>query len=791
MKINVVQCAAIAVAAAALAGCGGSTRLERGRTDIVVAPDAPKSTRFAADELKSFMEKAYACEVSVATNVREGVGHVFVGASEWASRAGVSTNGLERDAFVMLADGRDVYIVGCDDAVVDTRRSIYSPHTGAWDQLHEHATLFGVYEFLERYAGVRMYFPGELGTVVPVTGAIRVPNGRVKVVPDCLERNYSWSNDGMYFEGENRDKHLLPERKLQYQRNRMQTVYIPSCHGENGFNMIKRFAGTHPEYFVLKADGKRRTEADIPFAGHFCHSSAVWDEMYKDILSYERGESPKKRGVSDGDKWSIMTFRRPWVDVMPQDGFVPCQCEKCKAAYRTNEVHYATELIWGRTVELANRLKKAGSGIRVTQMAYTPYRRIPGIDIPDNVDVMVAESGPWTINREQDVARQLDEIRGWSDKLGRPVWIWTYPNKYGKMKIDSVPNPTPRSYVKFYQKAAPWIFGVFAENENDRWFYNYLSNYVLGKFCWNKNVDVEAILDEHFRLMFGPAAKPMSDFVREMEDKWVGSVAGRVVEGALGPTIQAPSDYDLFTSIYSQETLAHWRGDFMAKARSLVPQGSLESRRIDLYEREFVEPLAARAKAYLDSISVEGELARRAGRPLENYLVNGYMDLKPQGSSKRHFGRFEKGKWLGGWIGDDKTAANISFVKDAPRGLPASMKMTSKEKPLTVCVSEYFQYGRGQLKPSTKYRFSVFIKLDDVRPGGGQFGGGVTFRIWDGRNTFYPKNKLTGTTDWFHFSVEFTTPADVGKHPHTLSMYLWNATGSVYFSGALFEEEAK
>ena len=32
---------------------------------------------------------------------------------------------------------------------------------------HEHATLFGVYEFLERFADCRFYFPGELGPSGP------------------------------------------------------------------------------------------------------------------------------------------------------------------------------------------------------------------------------------------------------------------------------------------------------------------------------------------------------------------------------------------------------------------------------------------------------------------------------------------------------------------------------------------------------------------------------------------------------------------------------------------------
>lgn len=775
----------------AQSGCTGSTRLESGRTDIVIAPDASKSTRFAAEELRNFLTNSFCgAEVEITTNSREGVAHIFVGASEWAMRAGFVTNALARDAFMLGADGRNVYIVGRDDATVDTRHSIYSPNTGVWDQLHEHATLFGVYEFLESYVGVRMYFPGELGTIVPKVSAIDVPNGVRTVAPDCIARDYSWWSDGVYFEGEKPDSHLLPARKVQYQRNRMQTQYIPCCHGQNGFNLLKRFGKIHPEYFVLNPDGSRRTSQNISFAGHLCHSSKAWDEIYRDILSYARGESPDVRGAAVNGRWAIMAFRRPWVDVMPQDGFQPCQCAECRGSYKTNELHYATELIWGRTVELANKLKTAAPDIRITQMAYMPYRRIPDFDIPDNVDVMVAEGGPWTVDDAASLSNQTAEIRGWAEKLGHSVWIWTYPNKFGNMAKTAfaVPNPTPRSYVRYYSHVAPWIFGVYAENENDRWFYNYLSNYAFGKFCWNKRVDIEAVLDEHFRLMFGAAAQPMAEFVREMESIWVGKVAGRVVDGALGPVAQRPSEYDLFTSIYSPEVIAHWRRDFIGKARASVAEGSIEARRIDLYEREFIEPLASRAQAYLDSISVEKELAARANRTLNNMLRNGYMDLPPQGSSKRHYGQYENGAWKGGWIGDDKTVDNITFVKDAPHGLPASVKFTVSGTPQTVSLTDYIGYWKGPFKPNTKYRFSVFVKMENVRSGGGQYGGGVCFRIWDGRNTFYPDYRMTGTTGWFNYVVEFTTPQDIGKHPHTLTLYLSNAVGSVLFSGALLEE---
>jgi alpha-glucuronidase len=40
---------------------------------------------------------------------------------------------------------------------------------------------------------------------------------------------------------------------------------------------------------------------------------------------------------------------------------------------------------------------------------------------------------------------------------------------------------------------------------------------VFGKVCWNVKTDVDALLEEFHRLMFGAAAKPMSALFEEIE----------------------------------------------------------------------------------------------------------------------------------------------------------------------------------------------------------------------------------------------------------------------------------
>jgi len=778
-------------------------RLLPGATEVVVAADAPKTVRFAADEMTNLLSLAFGQSVPVVTNPTDGRAGVYLGSNVWTRAAGIDTAALKRDAFSIVVRDGNVYIAGRDSPQANIYNSVNANWAGTWDLLHERATVFGVYEFLERHAGVRLYFPGELGTIVSRASALTVPEGTLAVEPDFAARNYSWFDDGVYFAGDDRERKVSTPRKLQYVRNRMQTFLIPCCHGTGGFRIQHRFAKEHPEYMLLFSRDGKKLERDVDpketrhHPGQLCHSSAVYDELFEDICSYARGEDPSVRGMgswkNDGSKeqdWAITTFRRPYVDIMPQDGMQACKCANCQATYNTNECHYATELVWGRTVELANRLKKAGvNDIRLTQMAYTPYRRIPDFDIPDNVDVMVAEGGPWNLPQTNEIARQYGEIRGWAEKLGRPVWIWTYPCKSGRMCLPNIPSLTPRAWGLYYQRAAKWIFGAYANSDCDRAFYNYLSYYVFGKVCWNTKVDVDALLAEYYQLMFGPAAKDMAAFSDDVERIWLSEVSGKTIETPVGPQNVAPSPHDLYVRIYSEKTLARWDA-WLKEAEAKVDVGSLESRRIALYRQEIYEPLDKASRAYRAEISVESELARRAAHPeRRNLLVNADFTQTCPCASKRHFGIFQSGpgpSWRGGWIGGENGVTRVSFHDDAPKGVGGRVVRIVGDPAGVVVLNNYFAQINGRLKPGGKYRISFFVRLTDVVPVKRQSGAGV--RAWSDHNHFFPHNYLTGTTDWIAQSFEFTAGPKSAACESGLEIFLRFSTGRVEYAGLRLEE---
>ena len=594
------------ILASAMAGMFAveAVTLKPGGFDIVIPQKAPKVVAYAAKELQTFLGQSLGGDVKVTASPGEGLAHVFLGDSPAARAAGLDVASFRRDEFAIRTRGDSVFIAGRDDPRRDPAKEIEKGNS--MGQLYERATLFGVYEFLERFAGCRFYFPGEMGTVVPKRGEIDVGACDLKVAPAMsIRRPYS-AGGANYSDGAWFDDSMAPAsgKALNWLRLRLGTDHVPCCHGLNGFKYIKRFAKDHPEYFMLYTNGMRSTDPTLAHPGQLCLTSGIWEEIYRDVKSYLSGEAASVRGVPGWKEgvcgWGNNCIDRRYVDIMCQDGMMECHCPRCQAAYNRGpefKGNWATDLVWSNTVAIANRLTAEGVPGYITQMAYSPYKKVPAIDIPSNVLVMVAVSGPWTIRRPAPLKEGLNTIREWAEKLGRPVWIWTYPGKFGAQKFPGIPQMTPKAVGEFYKKAAPWIFGTFMESESDRFLYNYLNYYMLSRVCWNAATDVDATLAEHHRLMFGAAADEMAGLYARLEDIWLEKIMGNSVETVLGPQITPPTQTKLWGEIYSEKAIAEMDG-MIDRARTKVPPGSLEAKRIAFFRHALLDEMRAASERH-------------------------------------------------------------------------------------------------------------------------------------------------------------------------------------------------
>ena len=586
----------VLLSASALAGAprAAASRvvLRAGRTEVVLAPGAPGATAFAASEATNFLSRVFGRAVPLVARPTAGWASVVLGTNDWNAAVGEDA----RDAFTIRAANGRAFIAGHDDDV-DVAGKIARGEARA---NFRSGTLFGVYEFLERFAGVRFYFPGELGTVVPRRREIAVAGARTvkpafAVRTCCIASAGLWpGEDGAPGLGPVTKKEADGQRLLYRLRLRECAVRPRCCHGQNAFRIAERFSDSHPEYFRMRKDGTRVTGTEFAHAWEgrqLCHTSPVWDVFREETLARIRaGEAS--------------------VDLMPQDGMQPCWCATCQARYATTNFTlasgYATELIWSNTVAVARAITAAGLKGSVAQMAYGTYRDLPSMDIPANVHVILAAGGPWSESRPAIRDLQVAFVRGWARKLGRKVaWLWTYPMKnYGRLKAPDVPQHAPHAYLSFYRRVAPYIDGSYVETNGARGetlhvIHNYLNFYAFSKFAWDPAFDLDAALAEHHRLMFGAGAGEMAAFFDLLEKLWIGKVAipSVIGETEFGPErIAGPSPRELWTEIYSPAVLARLRGH-LDRAAARVKAGSLAARRIAWIRAAFFDPLSAQAQA--------------------------------------------------------------------------------------------------------------------------------------------------------------------------------------------------
>ena len=564
-------------------------------TEVVIEKDAVPTVRFAADELTNYLGRVLGAAVPLVHEPTDGKASVILGDSAWSRAAGLDAANAGLDCFYTKAEGDRLYICGKDDPRFDLPAYVAKGGSYASLMYNERATVHGVYAFLEKHAGVRFYWPDEeLGVVTPRTERIEIPDGCVKTAPKCTIREPYMGGDGEWYNAKNPVENGRKKAQM-WLRLRMGSYMIPCNHGTRFFKYVERFGQTHPEFFRLREDGTRQID---PAHVHLCWSNRqLREEIYRDARAYLTGQNPATRGLK---AWGRNCKDRRFVDIMPDDSYQKCHCADCRKAYaarKDDENGWASDLIWGAVAEIAGRLKAEGIKGEIVNLAYYPYLSVPSVDLPNNIRVMVAEYGPWSCGDKIEVLRQYEEIRAWTEKVGQPVWIWTYPNKHGRLDIPGVPSVGTHYWAEFHNGISDAIFGLFGEAESDRAIYNYMSYQAMKGAMWEGHVDADALIAEHDRLMFGAAAPEMHAFFAVLEEKWTRGVAGRTVQTSVGPQTVPPSRHDMWTKVYDRETRESL-AKLLKRAAAKVASGSLEARRMAVVKAEYLDRLNAEADRY-------------------------------------------------------------------------------------------------------------------------------------------------------------------------------------------------
>lgn len=710
----------------------GAVELSPQKAQVVIAPMASPVVCFAADEMTNFLARVLGAPVPIANAPAPDRINLVLGENEWSAAKGLlPEKQLAADGFYILPDENNVYIVGHDDPKANIRQALREARAPQRGSRFHRATLFAVYDFLERYAGCRFYFTGadDLGIITPRQATVTIPAKKIVEQPyfDVVRR---WTSPGApqlgvgdttAFSGYEAKRPIESVRNnlLNMYRLRMKAVEVPCAHGAAYMELQQRFGKTHPEYFALLKTPKGKMVRDVSPVEtdhqpcQLCWSSGVTDEILKDAIAYARGDDPTTRGFTNGYPPEALDGR--FLCFMPQDGYRPCQCEKCRTVTEkalAEERQPAGALVHAATAKVAQGLLDAGVDLTILAAAYTSYSEMPAFGIPSNVVMIVVRTGPWALADPARHEKEIKDIVDWSKKTGQRVSLHNWTCKYSHSKIPGLPSMTPKAIGQYYEKVSPYVRGTYMESSSERFSHIYQNLYVFSKMAWNPEFDWRAALDEHDRLMFGAGAKPMRKMFDTFEELWMRMV-NRVIETNMGTIVMPPTPNDIWGSIYSADVVAQLHS-LAKEAYGAAGPDTLEGRRVKLLAGDLLGALEYERNAYLDACDVRREKAYRDACKSPNLLA----DIAVR---EFHFA------CAGG--GDD-----------------GKMK-TSYSHPIT-------------LRPNTRYRLSAIVKFKDVVPKGKM--GGLWVAFWDTHNSKYfcanrPVGGLKGSSDWMAIANEFTT----------------------------------
>ena len=552
---------------------------------VIVVEDAKNVTaQKAAEELQSMLEKRTGVKLQIITGqtpVPAGMIPVYLGLSDRTAKLGADTKKIKYDGYYFKATPNYVVIAGRDKPQMTERYYghifIYCNFKKNYYAYGERGTANGVYKSLEKYAGIRHYMPHELGHIIPKSADFSLPVKEYTDAPAFRERHWhaAWFRDAS-------------QEFLDW--------YYRMCSGgqnnsiNHSYNRMGRFKKTNPEYFALI--GGQRDFTNLSTAnnyGNLCLTNKDGIKAFAKLAQDFFNKNP-----------DYTTFA-----IVPQDGlFKICECADCQKLYAPHLGVNGrfSNAVFHHAAEIAKIVGKTHPDKLIGTLAYAGYRVTPEMDLPPNLAVRICYTRQ-SLRSPKAKKEVEDAIRGYAKKKV-PILVWTYPLFNHIPPLRGLPIFYPhilQENIKFNRDHG--VIGEFSEGgyysgggdqhvkRSQIGFpgFTHLNDYVRFQLLWNPDLDLKALLDEYYKLFYGPAAKEMKNFWDTAEKLFLKNGEA---------TMYTTDDLDLFTKL-------------LKEAAAKAPAGSVYAKRIKLIQDElapfFKTMYMLRAKGKFFGVSLTNE----------------------------------------------------------------------------------------------------------------------------------------------------------------------------------------
>lgn len=596
---------------------------------ILIGRDSGAVAECAARELQHYLKKVGGADVPIMAEEETDLSDlhwlsneyvvVSLGDTAFAQRLGIASPEAGTEGFrIKTISGhrrQKALVITGDDSVVNSTKL----RSTGWQTLlrssQRRGTLFGVYTFLEDYLGVRWLWPGELGEVTPARPDVSIPELDRTEKPAFAIRTFRTGLSSSAIRDHSREIGESPASMLRRVANtndwtqRMRlgaSVVIEQTHSY-GQSFWQQHHQTHPEWFALLPNGRRDHLSAADDRVRLCYSNA---ELQEEIaIKVERSIE----AAPDALSYSIGMDDASWGDVF-------CQCDNCKNFGPT-----LSDRVFRFSSEVAKRVADRRPDKYVTQLAYSQWVDPPQIaKLNDHVIVSFVGVNTSGYLYAPDRAASRQKWEQWT-RVADSKLLWR-PNLPVSLGIPIVIN---RKMAEDLRSFAPDSWGADIDFLEPSWASRGLDWYVASKLLWNLDLDVDELIEDYCTSGFGPAARPVREYFRLLE-QYTDEMA------TLAPDEGYPDFAKFVPSYLSADRVAVLEG-LLDDASRLTEDDSLARRRIEFLAESLQwtktalrawEQLAQPGKSEDARIAIE-EMYSFLHQHRESYAIHsGYLHSK-------------------------------------------------------------------------------------------------------------------------------------------------------------------
>jgi hypothetical protein len=519
-------------------------------TAIAVSAQTCPSVRLASLELQYHIEEITGIRLPVINDQIENSykNLILVGKSRYTDKAGIDLSSFGPQEYLITISENSIILIGQDwqdtpenrkeigvttdfTKLADTRLNIdYSKAVGreAGERIElpghfdQQSTLYAVYDFLERFCGVRWYGPDLLNIVIPKDGPLLFEPCTIKRSPDMKYRDgtatFKWPMIKDQWFDADYDKIYLFLRRIRFggekwaaNHSMMDYYWRFKKNDEANDEQKALFQEDRPDFFAVGYDtglGSRQ----------LCYTNPdLIRQVADDARNYFDGKKLLGHQTALGDYFAVV----------PMDNNQWCKCDNCQKMLAMdkenhNAEHFnsgtASHYLFNFVNSVAKEVYKTHPDKKIACLAYHVYAFKPDMELMPNLSVApcLQIRNYWAPKIRKNEFRFYKE---WVEPRDRPVYLWNYscfPTERGVITGFNVfPGfniHNQAQHIKMFVNDG--VRGIFLCGIGEQ-----LDVYATFKLYNDVSLDIDELLDEFFRLYFGEkSGKMMKKFYCRIEE---------------------------------------------------------------------------------------------------------------------------------------------------------------------------------------------------------------------------------------------------------------------------------